>query len=190
MFLAIVAASAATTDWESISPLLPSHSDKLPVVPDRASAEQLFGGINLGGGSPFAAFTIGSGSTTSLTNSRLDVAGLETLRRRQRRSHRRSCLSRVLSRSFDKSEYDLLIVRIESRAPRGAAGAGGQVDPRSFARLRSSQLLRASLKCGCTQLCRGVRGLYSDDYIDGSDEDRPLNSNGRIRVETSPDHRS
>ena len=147
-------------------------------------------GVNLGGGSPFAAFTIGSGSTTSLTNSRLDVAGLETLRRRQRRSHRRSCLSRVLSRSFDKSEYDLLIVRIESRAPRGAAGAGGQVDPRSFARLRSSQLLRASLKCGCTQLCRGVRGLYSDDYIDGSDEDRPLNSNGRIRVETSPDHRS
>jgi len=77
MFLAIVAASAATTDWESISPLLPSHSDKLPVVPDRASAEQLFGGINLGGGSPFAAFTIGSGSTTSLTNSRLDVADLE-----------------------------------------------------------------------------------------------------------------
>ena len=29
-----------------------------PVVPDRASAEQLFGGLNLGGGSPFAAFTI------------------------------------------------------------------------------------------------------------------------------------
>ena len=77
MFLAIVAASAATTDWESISPLLPSHSDKLPVVPDRASAEQLFGGVNLGGGSPFAAFTIGSASTTSLTNSRLEVADLE-----------------------------------------------------------------------------------------------------------------
>ena len=76
MLLASVAA-CASTDWASISPLLPSHSDKLPVVPDRASAEQLFGGVNLGGGSPFAAFTIGSGSSTSLTNSRLDVADLE-----------------------------------------------------------------------------------------------------------------
>ena len=76
MFLASVAGGAAT-DWESISPLLPSHSDKLPVIPDRASAEQLFGGVNLGGGSPFAAFTIGSGSTTSLTNSRLGVADLD-----------------------------------------------------------------------------------------------------------------
>ena len=66
--------SSAATDWASISPLLPSHSEKLPVVPDRASAEQLFGGVNLGGGSPFAAFTVGSASTTSLTDSRMDVA--------------------------------------------------------------------------------------------------------------------
>ena len=76
MFIASVVTGAAT-DWASISPLLPSHSERLPVVPDRASAEQLFGGVNLGGGSPFAAFTIGSASTTSLTNSRLDVANLE-----------------------------------------------------------------------------------------------------------------
>ena len=69
--------SSAATDWASISPLLPSHSEKLPVVPDRASAEQLFGGVNLGGGSPFAAFTVGSASTTSLTDSRMDVAELE-----------------------------------------------------------------------------------------------------------------
>ena len=45
------------TDWAIISKLLPFHSDKLPVVPDRAVG-QLFGGLNLGGGSPFAAFTI------------------------------------------------------------------------------------------------------------------------------------
>ena len=78
MFIAsMVTVTSAATDWASISPLLPSHSDKLPVIPDRASAEQLFGGVNLGGGSPFAAFTIGSASTTSLTNSRLDVANLE-----------------------------------------------------------------------------------------------------------------
>ena len=78
MFIAsMVTVTSAATDWASISPLLPSHSDKLPVIPDRASAEQLFGGVNLGGGSPFAAFTIGSGSTTSLTNSRLDVADFE-----------------------------------------------------------------------------------------------------------------
>ena len=78
MFLASVVASAAT-NWAPISSVLPLHSDKLPAVPDRASAEQLFGGVNLGGGSPFAAFTIGSGSTTStsLTNSRLDVARLD-----------------------------------------------------------------------------------------------------------------
>ena len=77
MLIASVVVTGAATDWASISPLLPSHSDKLPVIPDRASAEQLFGGVNLGGGSPFAAFTIGSASTTSLTNSRLEVADLE-----------------------------------------------------------------------------------------------------------------
>ena len=59
MFIAsMVTVTSAATDWASISPLLPSHSDKLPVIPDRASAEQLFGGVNVGGGSRCAAFVI------------------------------------------------------------------------------------------------------------------------------------
>ena len=56
--------TATSFQWSLTEPRLSSFSAR---------------GVNLGGGSPFAAFAIGSGSTTSLTNSRLDVAGLETL---------------------------------------------------------------------------------------------------------------
>ena len=52
-------AAVAATEWSKISPLLTtSFRDALPTPPSAASASHMFQGVMVGGGAPFAAFTI------------------------------------------------------------------------------------------------------------------------------------
>ena len=74
-----VAAVWAATDWDTISPLLAaSFGDKLPTPPSAANAAAMFDGVVVGGGAPFAAFTITAHEgATSVTNTWAEVdAGL------------------------------------------------------------------------------------------------------------------
>ena len=62
----------AATDWTSISPLLTTFpDDHFPTVPARSSAQALFDGVLLGGGAPFATFTISSREDSATTRSNL-----------------------------------------------------------------------------------------------------------------------
>ena len=67
-------AAMGMTDWNSISSMLPAHADKLPTPPTVSAARALYAGVLLGGGAPFASFTVEAhAGTTTLTNSRTRV---------------------------------------------------------------------------------------------------------------------
>ena len=57
----------AATDWASISPLLPAFAAELPTPSSIAAAQALYDGVVLGGGAPFASFTIHAHDDTSAT---------------------------------------------------------------------------------------------------------------------------
>ena len=75
LLIAVPVVSAAT-DWASISPLLPAFAAELPTTPSKAAAQALFQGVVLGGGAPFASFTIHAhddDSATTLSNAAMRV---------------------------------------------------------------------------------------------------------------------
>ena len=62
----------AATDWLSISPLLASFSaDQFPTIPALDAAKALYNGTLLGGGAPFATFTISTNEDSATTQSNL-----------------------------------------------------------------------------------------------------------------------
>lgn len=64
--------TVVATDWTSISPLLSSFADDyFPTVPALSAAQEIYDGVLLGGGAPFATFTISTHEDGATTRSNL-----------------------------------------------------------------------------------------------------------------------